>query len=255
MLFHLITMILAVLFLLEAFQSNALSTDKYLTHYWPICNGELTDQIASANMFHGENTLFAKDRFGMANSALSLNGDWTQVPSGIYFDTTELSISVWILPLNISRCSRLIDFSNSNTKNFTNNIYIRLDNTCYQSIYLYTPELAFYSDLLLQVNCISTKEITIGEWQLLTATFNGNQMSFYINGSQTCTTTKAYTLPFVNRAFNYIGKSFDSYDGYSSSFIDDLRFYNKCLTQTEILELMNDNSNNFNFFNDPECSL
>jgi hypothetical protein len=73
MLFHLTTLIIVVVFLLEAFHSNALSTDKYLTH----CNSELTDQIASAHMFHGENTLFAEDRFGMANSALSLNGNWT----------------------------------------------------------------------------------------------------------------------------------------------------------------------------------
>jgi len=248
MLFHLTKMIIVVVFLLEAFHSYALSTDKYLTHYWPICNSDLTDQIASAHMFHGEKTLFAEDRFGMANSALSLNGNWTQVPSGIYFDTAELSISVWILPLNISRCSRLIDFSNSNAKNFTNNIYIRLDNTCYQSQYLYKPELAFFSDSLLKVNCISTKEISIGEWQFLTATFNGNQMSLYINGNQTCNRTKAYTLPVVNRAYNYIGKSFDSYDGYSSSIIDDLRFYNKCLTQTEILELMNETGNVYNYF-------
>ena len=189
-----------------------------------------------------------QDRFGVANSALSLNGNWTQIPSGIYFDTTELSISVWIFPLNISRCSRLIDFSNSNANNFTDNIYIRLDNTCYQSQYLYKPEFAFFSDSLLKVNCISLKEITIGEWQLLTATFDGNQMSLYINGYQTCNKTKAFNLSVVNRAYNYVGKSFDTYERYSSSIIDDLRFYNKCLTQTEILELMNDNSNAFNFF-------
>ena len=238
-------MIIVVVFLLNAFNSNALPTDKYLTHYWPICNSELTDQIASAHMFHAEQTLFAEDRFGVANSALSLNGNWTQVPSGIYFDTTELSISVWILPLNLSKCSRLFDFSNSNAKNLTDNIYMRLDNTCYQASY--KPELAFYSHSLLHANCVSSKEIKIGTWQFLTATFDGNRMSLYINGEITCNKSKAFNLSVVNRAYNYIGKSFDAYDGYSSSIIDDLRFYNKCLTQTEILELMNETGNVYNY--------
>ena len=71
-------------------------------------------------------------------------------------------------------------------------------------------------------------------------------MSLYINGEITCNKSKAYNLSVVNRAFNYIGKSFDAYDGYSSSIIDDLRFYNKCLTQTEILELKNETGNVYN---------
>jgi len=54
------------------------------------------DVIDVAHMTQGSSTYFTTDRFGNANAALALNGGWTQVPSGIYFDTPEFTISVWI---------------------------------------------------------------------------------------------------------------------------------------------------------------
>ena len=52
-------------------------TDQYLTHYWPICDGQMLDQIGMANMIQGNLTSFTLDRFGNANSALALNGGYT----------------------------------------------------------------------------------------------------------------------------------------------------------------------------------
>ena len=200
----------------------------------------MLDEIGSGDMVQGSLTYFTLGRFNNPNSALALNGGWTYVPSGIYFDTPEFTISVWIYPQNIGRCARLIDFSNSNSRDFTNNIYIRLDERCYTNQYNYTPELAIYSSSQLQVNCISSHAFTFGEWQFFAATFNGSVMRLYINGNQTCQTTTAYTLPTMSRIYNYIGKTSDPFDGYSASILDDLRFYNKRLTQSQILQLMNE---------------
>ncbi len=74
----------------------ALSTDQYLTHYWPICNCTMKDAIGTADMIQGNLTSFIADRYGKVNSALALNGGWAQVPSGIYFDTPEFTIAVWV---------------------------------------------------------------------------------------------------------------------------------------------------------------
>ena len=61
------------------------SLDDYLTHYWPISNGQMNDLIGSAHMIQrSKATLFANDRFGNVNSSINLNGGWTQLPQGIY---------------------------------------------------------------------------------------------------------------------------------------------------------------------------
>ena len=83
--------------------------------------------------------------------------------------------------------------------------------------------------------------LSLSQWQFLAATYNGNKLSLYINGVEMCSQTKSFNLSTMTRSYNYIGKSFDSYDGYSQSILDDLRFYSKSLTKGQILDLMNQN--------------
>ena len=52
-------------------------------------------------MTQGNLTLFTKDRHGYSNSALALNGGWTQVPSGYYFNTPEFTVTFWVFALKI----------------------------------------------------------------------------------------------------------------------------------------------------------
>ena len=63
-------------------------------------------------MTQGSFTSFISDRFGCTTSALALNGGWTQVPSGIYFNTPEFTISVWVYPHIVSYYARVIYFGN-----------------------------------------------------------------------------------------------------------------------------------------------
>jgi hypothetical protein len=65
--------------------NSQLLTDQYLTHYWPIQNGLMNDEIGTAHMTQGSDTYFTLDRFEYENSALALNGGWTQVASGVFF--------------------------------------------------------------------------------------------------------------------------------------------------------------------------
>ena len=70
----------------------------------------MNDLIGSSHMIQGNLTSFIEDRFGCLNSSLALNGGWIQVPSGIYFDSPEFTISVWVYPMNVGYFSRIIDF-------------------------------------------------------------------------------------------------------------------------------------------------
>jgi hypothetical protein len=214
-----------------------LSTDQYLTHHWPFGNGTMRDAIGTADMIQGNLTSFVADRFGNVNSALALNGGWTLVPPGIYFDTPEFTIAVWVYPQQIESYSRIIDFGNG----------ILLDNKVLSlsSGNSLEPFFAILSGSNYIFQTKSTKQITPNQWQFLTATNNGTIAIIYLNGTLVAeSNTQNYTRPFnLSRSSCYIGKSNWAHDGYSHSYLDDLRFYNKSLTQEEINELMDYHQN------------
>jgi hypothetical protein len=214
------------------FLNAQLTTDQYMTHYWPISCGTMQDQIGTAHMTQGNLTSFTLDRFGTANEALALNGGWTRVPSGIYFNTPEFTISVWVYPNSLSNWSRVLDFSN----------------TCQgDSIVLIlsvgaSRQPALFLALSSMQNAISLHNLVLSQWQFLVGTFDGVNLKVYLNGQLEVTSAFAFNLPTITRSNCYIGKSNCFGDGYSFSYFDDLRFYNKSLTHTEILQLMNQSS-------------
>jgi hypothetical protein len=200
----------------------------------------MKDVIGSADMTSQVNlTSFTKDRFGNVVSALALNGGWTQVPQGVYFNSLEFSISVWVYPSNVGYFSRIIDFGNGQ---LSDNVVLSLSGG-----YTLQPFFEIYSGPSKEISALSSKQITQNQWQFLTATFNGSMARIYLNGTLIGESViQSHIRPFnLSRSKCYIGKSnwLSNGDGYSSSYLDDLRFYNKSLTQVEILELMNYNKN------------
>jgi hypothetical protein len=204
---------------------KASSMDQYITHQWTFDNGQMNDQIGSSHMTQGSfTTNFTTDRFGTPNSALALNGGWTQAPSGIYFDSPEFSISVWILPQQVTRWSRIIDFGNGPDKE---NVVLGLsfESTLKPFFVLNTDDL------------FANSQLKFGEWQFLVATFDGSIAKLYSNGQIVMNTTSGYTYP-ITRFNCYIGKSSWDIDRYSNTYLDDLRFYNKSLTGSDVIQLM-----------------
>jgi hypothetical protein len=134
----------------------------------------MTDVIDSKDMTQGNLTYFTADRFGNENSALALNGGWTQVPPGIYFDTPEFTISVWVYPKQVGFRSKAIDFSNSLASNFSDNIILRLDSGNNN-----IPALNLAVGTKYIAECLSNTALSSGKWQFLTATFNRSLESLY----------------------------------------------------------------------------
>ncbi len=195
----------------------------------------MLDVIAEAHMVQeGAFTSFTSDRFGSANSALALNGSWTKVPSGIYFDTPEFTISAWILPQTTSFRSRLLDFGNGPDA----------DNIVFGISYDYSPQPIFglYNGTSLKMFASSPQNLTLGVWQFLAATFDGTTMAIYVNGQTVASINMPYSLTPLLRNSCYIGKDNWGANGFTNSYIDDLRFYNKSLTQTELIEVCQNTS-------------
>jgi hypothetical protein len=188
----------------------------------------MNDVKGAADMSQGNATSYTSDRFGNANSALALNGGWTQVPSGVYFNSQESTISVWVLPQQFGSWARIVDFGNGPS---SNNIVLTL--SFGNSL---TPVLACIGSF----SATSARNLTLNEWQFLAATFNGTNARIYLNGTLVADINFQIITPSTQSSNScYIGKSNWPDNGYSSSYLDDLRFYNKSLTQDEIIELMN----------------
>ena len=184
---------------------------------------------------------WCNDRKGTSNGALCFGGSYCTVPSGVYFNSA-FTITVWVFPSNVSFHSRIIDFGNG----------LDSDNIVLSLSYLNSlqPYFVILSGSNLVFAATSSQPITLNQWQLVVATFNGTNARIYLNGTLVAdSNTQNHTRSFyLARSNCYIGKSNWNVDGYSHSYLDDLRFYNKSLTQEEIIELMNYSKSKTNLF-------
>jgi hypothetical protein len=207
------------------------SIDDYLTHSWSFDCGTMFDEIGSANMTQGQGTYFVEDRFCNPYSALALNGGWAQIPPEVYFDTPEFTISVWVYPQSVESYARIIDFGNGPN-----------DNIIFSLSYdqKLTPIIFFSAKFF-----VSSAMLSLGKWQFLVATFNRTRLNIYKDGIPIYSNK---SLTFSNQAVYrnncYVGKSNWPTDGFSYSYLDDLRFYNSSLSRDEIIQIMNENKEN-----------
>ena len=176
------------------------------------------DIVGQAHMAQGSSTTFVTDLLGNANSALAFNGGYTQVPSGVYFNTPTYAISLWIKPQQVGTWARIIDFGNGSP----------LDNIVFSQANgaSVNPLLTAFVNGAWLTLTPSSLSLVLGEWQFLVGTFDGSKLNVFLNGALISSVSVSYTPAFINRAYNYVGKS-NFNDGYSYSFIDDLKFYNK----------------------------
>ena len=86
---------------------------------------------------------------------------------------------------------------------------------------------------------LSSIQLVENRWQFLAVTYDGFSLNIYIDGKLTSSKAMTYTMPITMRTQNWFGKSPYSQDGYSHSYIDDIKFYNTSLNQTQINSIMN----------------
>jgi hypothetical protein len=200
----------------------------------------MLDTIGGANMVQGTATNYTTDRFGCLESALALNGGYTTVPTGVYFNTPQFTISVWVYPQNIGTGARLIDFGNGPS---SDNVLFALSGLANIPV----PYLCIYSGKTAKVQYTSPTNLTMSIWQLLAVTYNGKNSQMFVDGVLVANKSIIYAMKSISRNSCYIGKS-NWNNGYSWSYFDDLRFYNVSLTQSQIVELMSQNKSGLNYF-------
>jgi len=77
--------------------------------------------------------------------------------------------------------------------------------------------------------------INISQWYHIVVTKNQNTISFYINGLLDSTASNT-NIPSYTKDFN-IGKKANHWDDHWGGKIDDIRIYNRAISETEIQQL------------------
>ena len=172
------------------------------------------------------------DRNNLYMDALQLNYGYMVLPSDVYFNS-PFTIAAWVYPQNLQSWARLVDIGNGQAND---NIVFGFAGTSNQ------PALHIYNGGTYAIACQSTYTLSMSQWYFLAVSYDGYTCRWYINGNLYGTTNNNYGYYWVpnniQRSSSYCGKSNWGVDGYSTSYVDQLQFYNQALSQGQIQTIM-----------------
>jgi hypothetical protein len=216
-----------------------------LINYWAF-NGDVNDALGNAHLYGGVNAALTFDRFGVPNSALSLRNGYYKVPAGVYFSGNQLTIMAWVKIRNIQSWSRLIDFGIPNS--VANNppleavfLSLSFSNTGNPYLRYQSGSSNFFEDK-------SLKSVDLNQWKHIACIFSYPYYSIYIDGVETTTSGSKTSLAWlmltnITRTSNFIGRSNWIFNGDkdADADFDDLKIFDRALSQKEITFEMNNN--------------
>jgi hypothetical protein len=167
------------------------------------------------------------DRFGSENAALQCNGTTGHIvlPSGMYFNGTDFTVSAWVRKVANNNWSRLFDFGNGQANQ---NVLLGITNATTGR-----PATQIFNGTVGGPVVTSTQVLPNNQWQMLTYTWSNGGGQLFINGSMVAQGPQS-TPEAVVRNINYIGRSNWNTDAYANAGFDDFRIYNRVLTSEEI---------------------
>lgn len=205
-----------------------------LIGYWPF-NGNANDMSINTNNGTVNGATLTTDRFGLNNRAYYFNGvdNYISIPHSSTLNMNgPLSFSVWVKPETLSG-TRMI-FGKSNYTNKTNYL-LRIKPNGYIQW-----EYNGYTDT-------DSVPLQLNTWHhiVVTASGPGQIKRVYIDKILIKeTTSSSGPFGFIS---NPLTIGYRSISGeYFMGSIDDIRMYNKVLTETEINELFNESCNSSN---------
>ena len=202
-----------------------------LVAYYPF-NGNVNDE--SGNTVNGTNNggTFTNDRYGNASKAIQFNGNsWVDI--GTTLQNNLFTINLWIyvtsLPSNNYGLISKLDNLNSTNRFKNHEIYLQSNGKIN----------AIIADGTIWNNFNSLSRIKANEWTMLTLRYSGSTASLFINGGLDASySISDYTISNVKTVFGRRAVPFNSSDNiYLNGRLDDIRFYNRALSDAEIQQI------------------
>ena len=215
------------------FNSKFIQT-KGLIHYWPF-NSNVNDIVGLSHLVNGINASLSNDRFNKPLSSLCLKTGYYKLPSGIYFPNSNFTIAAWANVNKFNKWSRLIQFADGNDSR--NAIDISFTNYTYGF-----PSFSIRNQSN-QFRVISPAPLTKNNWFYIACTYEYPYLSLYLDGILMISLRSPIYILNIDktRSFVYIGRSWNEQNGdmNADAKIDELKIFNRALTNEEILFEMN----------------
>ena len=241
--------LIALLVITNAFVADAQLTNGLIAH-WNF-NGNAND--VTGNGHNGttiSNVSYTTGKQGAANTAALFNGTnsyiLTPFKSDLNLSNFTIAALVKVNGYYTGTCQTTVILSRGgdHTTGHYNLIYSdnAFDNVNCQQ--LDTSKMVFYSNINNKLLMMSnagfqyTPTIVSGNWYCVVSTYDGNKSNVYINGTlMSSVTMPSGPIGNSNEALSIGATRFGNYTQYPywlNGAIDDLRLYNRALTQTEV---------------------
>ena len=190
-----------------------------LIHHFPLRN-HLMDVVQCEFLNYGASSSFVDSSYIYIN-----NGHLFASPA-VYF-SSDFTVTFWFKIISFTGSwSRIVDFGNGPASD--NMVMAYSSGTAGQAGFqIYNGG---YGGNVLLGNSL----YAIGPWYYVAYTLTGSTAKYYLNGTMLVTTNIQIPLNVV-RTKCYIGKSNWDFDAPSDMFLRDLKFFNRALTNAEIL--------------------
>jgi hypothetical protein len=214
------------------FKQTAVTYSRGLVNYWPF-DGNLVDFVGQGDLTPDQNAAYIADRNGQLKSAASSVKGY-EAPDGVYFSGADLTITAWINIRQFNDWARILDFAN---KDASNNLYNQFI-LAYMKSNNPTPIVSYFTKSKYNFLQATNVTLTLKQWYHVSASVQGTLATIYINGSSPVSFTGFPVPENVTRTSCFVGKS-NGNDYPSSMYLDELKIFNRALTQEEIISDMN----------------
>ncbi len=201
---------------------SQIETENGLIAYYTF-NGDATDK--SVNNFNGDviGAKLSYDRFGNSNCAYYFDGidDFIYFKKKNFAKDNNVSVSIWIKPIEKSNSLYFANCSDFGLFQRDKRIGIAIS--------------------LPNTNSAGGEVNKFGDWQHLVGAFDGTYIKVYINGKFVSKTLHKGNISDSER-FLTLGKFSLNSDGYWSGYLDEMRIYNRVISDKEIQSLYKTNN-------------
>ena len=216
------TFILILIYFISLISYAQVNLEQGLVAYYPFTNGSVDDFSNNGNNATNNGATTTFDRFGNYNSAYNFDGSDDYINTNIIdIFTNKISMALW--------------FKTSGTHYPSGLLTSRIGYSNFSGLSAYAGPIAFhvkYSGALITNNGVNYLD---NGWHFCVGTYDGSMMKIYMDGVYICSNPKTGD---VDDLANYlIGFDESNNNRHFNGDIDDIRIYNRALSELEIQSL------------------
>jgi len=210
---------LLIVFCLFISSSQALSLSGLIAYYSFSGNANDSGNYGYNGTVSG--ATLTQDRFGYSNSAYEFSNDYISLPYMSQLNTNSMTVGVWIYLTSTTDVNQVIE-------GHVNGGEFYVETTAASNTMRYS---------IAGVGSLSYN-IPVNSWVYLTTVAAPDKQQFYVNGNLVAENLLTNASFSLTTGFT-LGRDHEAEVQYFNGKIDDVIFYQRALTSTEIFELYN----------------